>query len=850
MCVVDFETDAGAVAPLLTLAGVSFSYGRNERRFEGAPCAPSFQKSIYARAMLRQSLVRRVTAACFLSSVLISLCFGCNSIAGDTSSAAVTEQAQDAMDWATEGASALVAQMTVEEKIGQLQHDAKAIERLGISAYNYWSEGLHGVLTDAATSFPSPIALGASWDPDLVQRVATAISDEARGIHLRDRKGLTYWSPVINMLRDPRWGRYDESYSEDPLLMSRFGVAFVRGLQGDDPKYLKTVATPKHFALNNAEYNRHDGSSDVDERLLFEYYLPAFEATVKEGKAQSVMAAYNRVNGVPASANGWLLEDLLRGAWGFEGYVVSDCDAVADIVNRHHWTETLPEASAKSLVAGTDLNCGTSYPSALGSALNQGLVSEADLDRALTRVLRARVLLGEFESRESAPYQSISTDAIESAEHRALALEAAKASIVLLKNESNLLPLERSRLKSIAVIGPHGDTVTLGSYSGNPTHRVSALAALKERLSGSPAVEISFAEGTSVTGPRDPSAIEAAAELARKADVALVFVGTDLNVFREEMDRADWALPGAQQELIAAVRAANPKTVVVLVTGGPLGIDWAQANVPAILSTFYNGQEQGYAIADVLLGEHNPGGKLSTTWYKNDAALPPIGDYDLRKGRTYLYYRDEPLYPFGFGLSYTHFSYTNLRIAPATIGAHENTTVTIDVTNSGVYSGDEVVQLYVRARASDGNGPLQQLRGFTRLHLESGEIKTATFSIKPKDLSHYDETVHAFRTEAGEYEIRIGASSADIRESATIRVTESSVDNDVGGGGAGGAGGTTTDTGGASSDVTAPSEQKLGGAGCECNLPGGTHHFGAGVMGLTCLGILSMLRVVRKRRED
>jgi beta-glucosidase len=735
--------------------------------------------------------------------------------------------------------------MTTAEKIGQLQNDAPPVERLGIAAYNYWSEGLHGVLTDAATSFPTPIALGASWDPDLVQRVATAISDEARGIHLRDGKGLTYWSPVINMLRDPRWGRYDESYSEDPLLMSRLGVAFVRGLQGEDPKYLKTVATPKHFALNNSEYNRHDGSSDADDRLLFEYYLPAFEATVSEGKAQSVMAAYNRVNGVPASANPWLLSDLLRDTWGFDGYVVSDCDAVADIVNGHHWTKTLAEASAKALVAGTDLNCGTSYPSALGVALDEDLIAESDLDRALTRVLRARVLLGEFEPQESAPYRALSTDVIESVEHRTLAYEAAKASIVLLKNEGNLLPLDRSQLKSIAVIGPHGDSVTLGSYSGNPTHRVSALSALRERLSSEPAVEVSYAEGASVTGQGDPSAIAAAAELAQKADVALVFVGTDLNVFREEMDRADWALPGAQQELVAQVRAANPKTIVVLVTGGPLGIDWAQANVPAILTTFYNGQEQGRAIADVLLGDYNPGGKLSTTWYKNDAVLPPIGDYDLRKGRTYLYYGEEPLYPFGFGLSYTQFSYSHLAVSPAAVSASEPATVTVDVTNSGSRSGDEIVQLYVRQRDSDPKAPIQQLRGFTRLHLESGEAKTATFSIGVKDLSHYDQTVRAFRTEAGEYEIRVGASSSDIRQTATLRVIEGSIVENEGGGG--GAGGTGADSGGTSSDVTAPSKQKHGGSGCDCTLPSGSRHFGDGWTALLALVGWSMVRAARRR---
>jgi beta-glucosidase len=805
------------------------------------------------RAMKRSSsLFARGSSSLSFAALLLSV--GCTD-ASTESRVATTQQAEGAYDWVNDRVAALIAQMTPEEKISQLQNSAPAIERLNLPAYEYWSEGLHGVLTNAATSYPSPIALSSSWDPALVQRVASAISDEARGISVRDGKGLTYWSPVINMLRDPRWGRYDESYSEDPLLMSRFGVAFVRGLQGDDPKYLKVVATPKHFALNNSEYNRHDGNSEADARLLFEYYLPAFEATVTEAKAFSVMAAYNRVNGVPASANRWLLDETLRKKWGFEGYVVSDCDAVYDIAVNHHWTSTIAEAAAKAIVAGTDLNCGNSYPTALGTALSQGLMVEADLDRALTRVLRARFLLGEFDAPEAVPYRAISTDVIESAEHRALALEAAKASIVLLKNEGEILPLDSSRLKSIAVIGPHGDSVELGSYSGNPTHRVSALTALKERFAAAPDVTVAYAQGTTITGEVDAVAMDAAVKLARSSDVAFVFAGTDLNVFREEKDRPDWVLPGAQQELISAVYAANPRTVLVLVTGGPLGVDWAQANVPAILTTFYNGQEQGYAIADVLFGDYNPSGKLTTTWYRGDATLPPIGDYDLRKGRTYLYHQEVPLYPFGFGLSYTQYSYAGVTVTPSTINADESANVTVQVTNRGARSGDEIIQLYVRAVDSKVERPLQQLRGFTRLHLDAAETKEATFTITPKDLSYYDETTDSFRIEAGTYELRIGASSADIRGTTNLHVSEDGFigTTDVSHGGSGGtssgvdtAGNTSTNTGGSAATVTATEKPNKDNSGCHCTVTAGKRDRGATLFGLLVV-TLSVLRRSRKR---
>ncbi len=672
--------------------------------------------------------------------------------------------------WADDRVSALVAQMTYAEKIAQLQNNAPAVFRLGLAAYNYWNEGLHGVLTEGATSFPQAIALASTWDPGLVERVASAISDEARGFNVKSGKGLTYWAPVINMLRDPRWGRFEESYSEDPYLMAKMGVAFVRGMQGDDPKYLKTVATPKHFDANNSEYNRHTGSSDIDEQLLHEYYLPAFEATVVEAGAFSVMAAYNSINGVPASANPLLLHDILRQSWGFQGYVVSDCDAVWDIANSHNYTSTTTEAAAIALQAGTDLNCGATYPNELQAALDQGLVTESDVDLALTRVLRARFLLGEFDPADQVPYRAIGADVIESQAHAALALEAARAAIVLLKNDGGLLPLDRAAVRSIAVIGPHGDDVTLGGYSGYPDHTVSALAGMQAKFPPPSSVVVAYQQGCTVTGDKDQAAIDAAASLARQSDVAVVLVGTSQDVLREEMDRPDWNLPGAQGDLIQAVFAANPKTIVVLVTAGPVAVDWTQKNVPAILTSFYDGQEQGTAIADALFGDVNPGGKLTTTWYSGATTLPPIGDYDLRKGRTYLYFNGTPLYPFGFGLSYTSFSYANFRVVPTSIAPTGSATITVDVSNAGPRAGDEVVQLYAHDAFASAPRPIEELRGFQRIHLDPGQSQTVAFTLAAKDLALWDVASHGWRVEDGVFDIAVGASSADIRAQGSLLV--------------------------------------------------------------------------------
>jgi beta-glucosidase len=376
--------------------------------------------------------------------------------------------------------SDIISLMTVDEKIKQLTNESDAIPRLGISKYNYWSEALHGLLASGATSFPQAVAMGSTWDPDLIYRVSTAISDEARAYNVYKGKGLTYWSPTINIARDPRWGRNEESYSEDPYLLSRMGVAFIKGMQGNDPYYLKTISTPKHFMANNEEERRHTGSSDVDMRNMFEYYLPAFHQAIVEGKAYSIMGAYNEINHVPCNANTFLLNDLLRRKWGFEGYVVSDCGALTDMVDGHHFFKTGAEAAARSIIAGCDLDCGIEYRQNVQEALDKGLLEVKDLDRALERILSARFRLGEFDPPEAVPYSSITKEKLDSKENRDLAYEVAQKSIVLLKNKG-LLPLKKGKVKSIAVIGPNAAEAQLGIYNGYPNIQISPLEGIKEK---------------------------------------------------------------------------------------------------------------------------------------------------------------------------------------------------------------------------------------------------------------------------------------------------------------------------------------------------------------------------------
>ncbi|NOZ27476.1 MAG: glycoside hydrolase family 3 protein [Chloroflexi bacterium] len=675
----------------------------------------------------------------------------------------------------------LVSRMTLEEKVSQMVHAARAIERLDIPEYDWWNECLHGVArAGIATVFPQAIGLAATWNVDLMHRVATVISDEARAKHhefvrqgIRARyTGLTFWSPNINIFRDPRWGRGQETYGEDPYLTSRMGVAFVKGLQGDDPRYFKVVATPKHYAVHSGpEADRHHFDARASVRDMRETYLPAFKACIKEGKAYSIMGAYNRTNGEPCCASKTLLEEILRKEWGFEGYVVSDCGAIRDIYMYHKVVDTPEEAAAMAVKAGCDLNCGETYY-ALLKAVGKGLISEEVIDRAVKRLFTARFRLGMFDPPEMVPYAQIPYEVNDCPEHRALALQAARESIVLLKNANGFLPLSKE-LQTIAVIGPNADDVPvlLGNYNGTPSKAITPLEGIRNKLSSG--TTIYYAKGCEVVGD-DRSGLAEAVEAAKKADVAILCLGLSQAVEGEEGqreglpkglvsqgDRTDIDLPGVQEDLLKAVYETGTPVVLVLINGSAVAVNWADEHVPAIIEAWYPGEEGGTAIADVLFGDYNPAGRLPVTFYKSVDQLPPFEDYNMA-GRTYRYMTEEPLYPFGFGLSYTRFEYGNLRIEPQSIRPGENVQVAVDVTNIGDRAGDEVVQLYVTDVEASVPVPIRHLEGFTRVHLAPGETKTVTFTLTPTQMSVIDDRDRRV-IEPGEFRIAVGGRQPDVK---------------------------------------------------------------------------------------
>lgn len=813
----------------------------------------------------------------------------------------------------------LISRMTLEEKAQALNHRGTPVERLGIRP-DHWNQCLHGVCWDRPTTmFPVSIAMGATWNPELVRRVATAISDEARAVNnlcLDDpdfrgqRKGLIYRAPVINIERNPYWGRNEEAYGEDPHHTGRMGVAYVKGLQGDDPRYLKLVSTLKHYAVNNVENGRQSLSAEVSERMLHEYWLPHFRDCIVEGGAQSVMASYNAINGTPNNINHLLLTDILKDRWGFEGFVVSDLGGVQSMVRGHAGGEmTYVDAVAQSLNAGCDFS-DREFERYIPDAVRQGLVPEERLNDALYRVLYNRMRLGEFDPPEMVPYRQISRDVICSAEHRALALEAAREAMVLLTNKDDLLPLDAGELNTIAVIGPHADRFTSGNYSGRADRPVTPLDGVRNQAAASTEVthaagcaitdrvsrnidrengfsrgqsvklnssspgdyiefdvdvprpgdytiqlrykafpsrgvfqlsvdgvdqgepidmyaprtdydrtvelgETSFAEGgehvfrftvvdqndrsngatghfdrlslrgleeqtleleraerRSGAGDRSASIAEAA-DLAGQADVAIVYVGTDNSIEREGRDRRSLRLPGEQLELVQAVVEANPKTVVVMMNAGPLTEPWIKENAAAVIEAWWHGVEGGNAVAEVLFGEVNPAGRLPHTVYASEDQVPPIDEYDVSQGFTYMYVRGEPLYAFGHGLSYTDFEYGELKLSESQIAPDGRLTVSVDVTNTGERPGDEVVQIYVRDRECKVKRPDKELRGFQRVRLAPGETKTVSLPLRGDQLAYWDEVDrHDFVVEPGEFEVLVGGSSQDIRTRESFEVVD------------------------------------------------------------------------------
>jgi beta-glucosidase-like glycosyl hydrolase len=831
-----------------------------------------------------------------------------------------------------ERAADLVSRMTLEEKISQIGNTMPPIPRLGVNHYDVWGEALHGIMGRnnnsgmTATSFPNSVAVGATWDPELIKREASVIADEARGFNHDLIFTLTYWSPVIEPARDPRWGRTGETFGEDPFLVTQIGKGFIQGMMGNDPKYLKTVPCGKHFLANNTEFNRHTGSSGLDDRDMREYYLAPYRTLIRDYNLPSIMTAYNAVNGIPVSASRFLVDTIARKTYGLDGYVTGDCGAIDDIVRGHNFVKTLEEATALGLKSGVDSDCGGVYQTHAMMALEKGLITEGDIDKALINIFTIRMRIGEFDPREIVPYAGIKPSVINDPSHNDLAIEIATKTPVLLKNEvraktgKKALPIDLKSIKKIAVLGPQADKVELGDYSGpvEPHLSISHLKGIQNYIKennlntevvsrsggntdrktdffnmigfstvsngkvlmeydatkydgsspgliasarfgqasvrgikdgdwtmyhgvditnvdsirfnmtvsgegGTLEVRVSSATGNvlasevikpvqavgpggprgfgrsrtvpvkintlGITGPQTlvliyreaerPGTDQETLDMAASADLVLVFVGTDQTTGREESDRFAITLPGNQNELIKSVSEVNPNTIVVMQTMGMVEVEQFRhsPNIPGIIWVGYNGQAQGTAMARILFGDVNPGGKLNVTWHKSLNDLPDFNDYSLRgfddKGRTYWYFDEEVSYEFGFGLSYTTFGYSNFKISKNNITPNDKVTLSVDVMNTGDVDGDEVVQVYVSTPDSPSSleRPIKRLKGFKRVSIPVGQIKTVSIDIDCTDLWFWDAEKGKITFDQGRYIFEIGSSSKDIKGTLEARMS-------------------------------------------------------------------------------
>ena len=686
-----------------------------------------------------------------------------------------------------ERVDALVGAMTLREKIAQTMHQAPPIPRLGVPAYNWWNECLHGVArAGLATVFPQAIGMAATFDAELMGRVATAISDEARAKHhqaLRQENrgiyfGLTYWTPNINIFRDPRWGRGQETYGEDPYLAARMGVAFCKGLQGDDPTYLKCVATPKHYAVHSGpESLRHEFDAVVSGRDLRETYLSAFKACVEEAGAWSVMGAYNRTNGEVCCGSPTLLQKILRDEWGFEGYVVSDCGAIGDFHKHHKITPDLAASAAHAVKNGCDLNCGETYRG-LVDAVDQGLITEDEIDVAVKRLFTARVKLGMFDPEERVPYAGISTAVVHCAEHVALALQMARESIVLLKN-NGLLPLPKE-LKNLVVAGPNAqnDVALFANYNGFAPAMVTPFDGILAKLSvGS---QIYYSKGCDLYRDEPIQETELNWFLEDDTDAVIAVLGNTTELEGEEGavamsdgggDRTRIGLPGRQLELLKYLHGKGKPVVLVLLSGSAIDLSEVEPYADAIVYAWYPGEQGGTAIADVLFGDVNPAGRLPVTFVKSMDQLPDFADYNMA-GRTYRFMEEDPLYRFGFGLSYTSFAYAELRVQDSGLRIQDlaegkAVTVSVDVSNTGQRDGDEVVQLYVSDVEASVPVARHALKGFQRIHLAAGETKTVTFGLTPDQLACYDDDGQPL-VEPGEFRVSVGGGQPDDSQAGAV----------------------------------------------------------------------------------
>jgi len=810
----------------------------------------------------------------------------------------------------------------LEEKVSQMMNQTPAIERLGIPEYDWWNEALHGVArAGRATVFPQSIAMAATFDENALLETFTMISDEARAKFHQyqedkeyDRyKGLTFWTPNINIFRDPRWGRGMETYGEDPYLTEKMGVAVVKGLQGNDPKYFKTHACAKHYAVHSGpEWNRHEYNAESTPRDLWTTYLPAFEALVKEADVQEVMCAYNRFEGTPCCSSDKLLVDILRNSWGYEDIIVSDCGAIDDFwrkdknTPRHETHEDAASASADAVLTGTDLECGGSYR-ALMKAIENGQITEADLDVSLRRLFRGRFELGMFDPDDRVPYAKIPYDVVESPKHVGQSLDMARKSMVLLKNQNSILPLKKD-IRKVAVVGPNAadSTMLWANYNGFPSKTVTILEGIQQKIpsaeviyelgcnhtdnfvmedlgsyvksaagsgfaseffnntefEGTPvhqglAKELRYTTGgntqfapnvnltnftarftgefeSPIDGPvefkltgndafrlfigdekvaevweneygaerkyileakkgesypvkieymqrlgsadlnffvglRKPVNYQATVSKVKDADV-IVFVGgisprlegeempVDAEGFRKG-DRTNIEIPKVQREMVQALKAAGKPVVYVVCTGSALALNWEEANVDAILNAWYGGQEGGTAVADILFGDYNPAGRLPVTFYKSVDQLPDFEDYSM-KGRTYRYMTQTPLYPFGYGLSYTSFDYKNASLSSDKIAKNESVTITFDIVNSGKMDGDEIAQIYIK-NPNDPAGPLKALKAFKRVNVKTGESQSVSLQLEPKAFWSFNDQTQEMEVRSGKYQILYGGSSAD-----------------------------------------------------------------------------------------
>jgi len=688
----------------------------------------------------------------------------------------------------------LVSKMTLEEKVSQMLNSAPAIDRLGVPAYNWWNEALHGVaraFTFKTTVYPQAIGNAATFDVAAIHQMANYIAMEGRAINNESIKNhsaaqytaLTYWSPNINIFRDPRWGRGQETYGEDPYLTAQMGGEFVNGLQGNDPKYLLAAACAKHYAVHSGpESTRHKFDVDVTDHDLWDTYLPAFRHLVVDEKVAGVMCAYNSFRGQPCCGSDILLTNILRNKWKFTGYLTSDCGAIDDFYtpNAHHTSPDAESAAATAVLHTTDVECGRVTYKSLVQAVKDGKLTESDINTSVKRLFTIRFRLGLFDPPEQVKFRQIPISELESPAHHAQALKMAHESIVLLKNENHLLPLSKS-IKKIAILGPNADNEKsiIGNYYGTASHLVTPLQGIKAKLG--PGVEVVYKAGSGYT-TSNPTA-KATVDSVKDADVIIYMGGISPQLEGEEMsvnregfsggDRTSIMLPKAQTEILKELKATGKPVVFVLMTGSAVAMPWESENIPAIVNAWYGGQDAGTALADVLFGDYNPAGRLPVTFYKGDSDLPEAFDDYSMKNRTYRYFEGTPLYGFGYGLSYTTFKY-DILTTPATLQSGKKNLITVKVTNTGKKDGDEVTQLYISHLGLNTKAPIRALKGFDRTFIKAGQSKILTFELSPDDLKVVDSEGNS-KIFKGKVSISVGGSQPDEQTAASKKTVTKTV---------------------------------------------------------------------------